>query len=123
MTNNLPISTPAVGSDKQVTQFFDKYFTKSINYPTNEVNAVIGFFESRGFEKTSAIAVATSILQQAKIDNIKVFKILDTLKGLNEVQLSKIVAEILNVDRPKSSSLGYAKDTSFDLTEKRNIVL
>lgn len=121
--SNLPVNTPTVGSDKEVTEFFDKYFTKALNYPTNEVNAVIGFFENRGFEKTSAIAVATSILQQAKLDNVKTFKIIDTLKGLTEVQLSQIVAEILNVNRPKTSSLGYAKDKSADKIEKRNIVL
>lgn len=121
--SNLPIQSTIVGSDKEVTEFFDKYFTKSINYPTNEVNAVIGFFENKGFEKTSAIAVATSILQQAKLDNIKTFKIIDTLKGLTEVQLSQIVAEILNVNRPKTSSLGYTKDKSIDKIEKRNIVL
>jgi hypothetical protein len=120
---NLPINSPALGSDKEVTEFFDKYFTKSINYPTNEVNAVIGFFENRGFEKTSAIAVATEILQQAKIDNVKTFKIIDTLKGLNEVQLSEIVTQILNVNRPKTSSLGYSKDKSADKIEKRNIIL
>ena len=35
--------------DKKVTEFFDKYYTKALSFPTNDVNAVIGYFEKRGF--------------------------------------------------------------------------
>lgn len=121
--SSLPANTPAKGSDKDVTQFFDRYFTKALNYPTNEVDAVVGFFENRGFEKNAAIAVSTVLLQQAKIDNIKTFKLLDTLKGLTEIQLSSIVAEILNFNRAKTSTLGYRLSETVDKAEKRNIIL
>jgi hypothetical protein len=63
------------------------------------------------------------ILQQAKIDGVKVFELLDTLKGMDKVQLSYIVTEILNHNRSNTSSLGYKVKTENSLSEKRNIVV
>ena len=51
------------------------------------------------------------------------YAILDTLKGLNEVQLSKLVTTILNVNRSASSQLGYKIDPSTPSKEQRNILL
>ena len=42
-------------SSNDVKRFYNQYFTDFINFPTNQVDAVIGFFTSRGFEKASAI--------------------------------------------------------------------
>ena len=109
-------------SDKGVTTFFNNYFSKKLSFPTNQVDAVIAFFEKRGFDKQAAISVGTILLQQAKIDNVNVFKLLDTLKGLTDVQLSAVVTEILNYNRPKTSTLGYKRSESVDKFEKRNIV-
>lgn len=108
-------------NDKGVTTFFNNYFSKKLSFPTNQVDAVTVFFEKRGFDKAAAITVATTLLQQAKIDNVSVFKILDTMTGLNELQLSAIVTEILNYNRSRISTLGYKRSTSADKTEKRNI--
>ena len=83
-------------SEGRTTEFFDKYFTKKLNFPTNEVDAVIGFFLKRGFDKTAAQSTSTVLLEQAKIDNVNIFTLLDTLRGLNEIQLSTVVAEVLN---------------------------
>jgi hypothetical protein len=121
MAGNLPTQTIKRASDNDVRQFFDKYFTKSINYPTNEVNAVISFFEKRGFDKEAAISVASVLLLQAKIDNVKIFKVLDTLEGLDEVKLSAVVAEVLNYNRSKTSSVGYKRQDTVDKLERRNI--
>ncbi len=111
-------------SDKKTTEFFDKYYTKSISFPTNDVNAVIGYFEKRGFSDEAARATATVLLTQAKLDEIPVFKLLDTLKGLTEAQLSNVVAEILNYNRDATSSIGYSTaDQVSDKTERRNILV
>ena len=104
-------------------QFYNQYYTGFINFPSNEVDAVIGFFQSRGFEKTSAIAVGTAILQQAKIDDVNVFELIDTLKKQDTVQLSNVVTEILNYNRQKISSLGYKVDQSQNKLETRNILV
>mgnify|MGYP000105776676 CR=1 FL=1 len=73
MSSNLP-TQESTDSGAEVKQFFNKYLTDRIEYPASEVDAVIGYFENRGFEKSSAISVSTALLQQAKIDNINVFK-------------------------------------------------
>lgn len=119
---SLPQEKPKNYSDKDVTSFFNNYFSKTLTFPTNQVDAVIAFFEKRGFDKSASIAVGTTLLQQAKIDSVNVFKLLDTLTGLDEIQLSAIVTEVLNYNRAKTSTLGYKKQNSADKTEKRNIV-
>jgi hypothetical protein len=77
-------------TDKQIRQFFDRYYTNPISYTTEEVDAVIGYFQKRGFDETAAINTAVVLLQQSKIDGLKVFELLDTLKGTTDVQLSNI---------------------------------
>jgi hypothetical protein len=120
--SSLPQEKPNNFSDKGVTTFFNNYYSKKLTFPTNQVDAVIAFFEKRGFDKTAAISVGTTLLQQAKLDNINVFKLLDTLKGLNEIQLSAVVTEVLNYNRPKTSTLGYKRPATAEKFEKRNIV-
>jgi len=122
MTNSLPNNT-SQNSEKKVTEFFNSYFTEKLSFPSNEVDAVIGFFEKRGFEKSGAISTATVLLNQAKIDNVKVFELLDTLKGLDNIQLSSVVTEILNYNRLRSSTLGFKLTTTVNTAEKRNVVV
>ena len=101
----------------------NKYFSKKISITSNQVDSVVGFFQKRGFDTSSATAVASVLLQQAKIDNVNIFKLLDTLEGLNEVNISKLVATILNSNRSKISSIGYKLANTSVTSEKRNIVL
>lgn len=122
MTTNLP-KEQTTDSAGEVKEFFNQYLTQKISYPSNQVDAVIGFFENKGFEKASAIAVGTALLQQAKVDNINVFELIDTLKGLTQVQLSNIVANVLNYDREKISTLGFKVESKYEKFEKRNIVI
>ena len=121
-TSSLPPEN-SISSDKKVTQVFDNYFNKRLSFPSNEVDAVVAFFDKRGFEKSSAIATSTALLNQAKIDGVKIFTLLDTLKGLDEVQLSAVVAEILNYSRLNTSVLGYKIQGSTEKIERRNIVV
>ena len=62
-------------------------------------------------------------MQQARIDDVKVFELLDTLKGIDSIQLSALVTEILNYNRSKISTLGYRIDSSNDKLEKRNVLV
>lgn len=119
--NNVP--TTNTDSAQPVKTFFDKYFVEPISLPAGEIDAVIGFFEKRNFDKTAAVNVATILLQQARLDNVNVFQLLDTLKGLTDLQLSNIVAEILNVNRSKISTLGFKINNTQNQFEKRNIVV
>ena len=110
-------------SDQKVVEFFDTYFDKKLSFPSNQVDAVIGFFTKRGFDKEAAISVGSVLLQQAKIDSVNVFQLLDTLKGLDSVQLSSIVTEVLNYNRTKTSTLGFKRTEQVEKLEKRNIVV
>lgn len=120
--SNLPQQKVSSTSDKGVNTFFDRYYTKSVSFPSNEIDAVIAFFEKRGFDKTASITVGTTLLQQAKIDNVNIFKLIDTLTNLDPVQLSAVVTEILNYNRARISTLGYKRPQASDKFERRNII-
>jgi hypothetical protein len=47
-------------------------------------------------------------MKQSKIDGYNPMKILDTLRGLDSVEISALVSEIINYNRFKTSFLGYA---------------
>lgn len=110
-------------SGKEVKQLFNRYFTKQINITSNEVDSVVGFFTKRKFTKDAAVAVATVIIQQAKAEGKNVFKVIDTLTGLSEVQLSQLVSAILNNNRSKISALGFKNNYEVITTENRNVRL
>ena len=112
-----------VDSSAEVKEFFDKYFTDSISYSATQVDSVVGFFLKRGFQENSATGVATVLLQQAKIDNVNVYTLLDTLKGLTDVQISSLVGEIVNYNRSKVSVIGFKTTDTVTRQESRNIVV
>ena len=120
--SNLPIDQNR-DSGQGVRLFFNNYFNEPISFPSNEIDAVIGFFKKRGFDDLASNSTAIVLLQQAKIDNVDVFKLVDTLKGLTEVQLSSVVAEVLNYNRQKSSTLGYRQQDTSESLEKRNVLI
>ncbi len=60
---------------------------------------------------------------QAKLDNIKVFRLIETLKGLQDLQLSVVVAEVLNYNRKRTSTLGFKREIVADKAERRNILI
>ena len=120
---NLPTKNDT-GSGDKVKRYFNTYYGYQLEFPSNDVDAVIGFLSSKGFDKVAAQSTGSVLLQQAKIDGIKVFELLDTLKGLTEAQLSNVVAEILNYNRDATSSIGYSTaDQVSDKTERRNILV
>ena len=82
----------------------------------------MGFFTSRGFEQTAAISVSTVLLQQAKIDEVNVFELLDSIKNFDKTKLSNLVAVVLNENRSKISKLGYKSETLQENLENRNII-
>lgn len=117
--SNIPNLTDA--SEK--TKLFNRQFENQIPYKVSEVDAVIGYFLKRGFDEVAAINTASVLLEQASIDKLPVYKLIDTLKGINDVQLSNIVAQILNLKRSKSSKIGYRIPLATELFDQRNILL
>ena len=118
---NLP-QNPTNDSANEVKAFYDEYYTKPLSFPSNQVDAVVGFFESRDFDRSASIAVSTVLMRQAKLDGVKVFELLDTLKGLDTLQLSAIVTEVMNASRDRISTIGFRVDNTIDQVESRNII-
>ena len=122
MASNLPIVE--TGSNvKEVRDFFDKFFLHQITFPSNQIDAVLGFFLKRGFDEEAARSTGIVLLNQARLDNVGVFELIDTLKGLTDVQLGKVVAEVLNAYREQTSTLGYKVMSIVDTYESRNVVV
>jgi hypothetical protein len=105
--------------------YFNSYYDNggTVSYTQNEVDAVVGYFLKRGFDKIAAINTSGVLLEQAKRDSVPVFKLLDTLEGINEVQLSNIVAQIINANRRKTSSIGYRQQVDNQLFDQRQILV
>lgn len=118
---NLPTPVANDTSD-EVKSFFDRYFTHQITFPSNQIDAVLGFFLKRGFDEQAAKSTAIVLLNQARIDNVNPMRLIDTLEGLSDVQLSQVVAEILNLYREKNSVLGYKLINNDETFESRNIL-
>lgn len=121
MLTNLP-QTNQTGSTS-VKTFFDNFFTKTISFPADQIDAVTGFFVKRGFDTNSANSIAIVLLTQARKENVNVFALVDSLKGLTDVQLSQVVTQVLNSTREKTSLLGYRVKPATDTYESRNILV
>lgn len=117
--SNLPLKTNVTNNAIQV---YNTYFNQPIELETNEFSAMKGFFESRKFDKVSSESIAVIIMTQAKKDGYLPMRILDTLTGLDEVELSALVAELLNFNRLKTSLLGYALKFTPKQETQRNIL-
>lgn len=122
MNINLP-QTSLTDSSQEVKQFFDKFFVHQVSFPSSQIDAVVGFFLKRDFDIESARSTAIVLLNQARADNTDVFVLIDTLKGLTDVQLSQVVAQVLNVYREKVSLLGYRIAPIGNTFESRNILV
>ena len=104
-------------------EFFFNYQKEAISYPSNQVDAVVGFFESRGFEKTAAISTATVLLRQAKIDGVNVMDLLDQLRTIDDIKLNNLIGAILNTNRSAISKLGFVTEPATENVLTRNIVV
>ena len=125
MISNLPQEqlTSGNGNNQEVRSLFDKFFLRQITFPSNQIDAVLGFFLKRGFDDEAARSTGIVLLNQARVDNVNVFELIDTLKGLTDVQLAKVVTEVLNSYREQTSTLGYKVMSLVETYESRNILV
>lgn len=106
--NNVPKDKSSSSSD-QTVQVFNQYYQTPVSLNNNDLIAMTGFFEKRGFGTDAAESTALVILQQAKKDGFSAMQVMDTLAGLSPVEISALVAEILNYNRFKTSALGTSQ--------------
>lgn len=117
--NNLPDTR----DNTPVKKFFDHYLTKEVTFPAAEIDAAVAFFVKRGFDKISASSTAITILGQARAENVSAFTLIDSLKSLTDIQLSQVVAQVVNEYRSNTSLLGYRTAPVVDTYESRNILV
>jgi hypothetical protein len=120
--NNLPQPSQTADSSQSTLQIFDAYTTVPLNIDAATFDAMTGFFASRKFGEDAARSMAYVIIKQAILDSYNPFELIETLKGLNTVELSSLIIEILNYNRYKTSSLGTASPFSPTEEVARNIV-
>lgn len=119
--SNVPVSKLPNSSDATV-RVFNTYFSQPLELNANTLTAMKGFFTSRGFEEVASESIAVTIMQQAKKDGYNPMQILDTLRGLDNVEISALVSEILNYNRFRTSFLGYALEFTPHQEVLRNVV-
>lgn len=120
--NNLPLNTVSPDSSQATLQVFNNYTQQPITIDAGTYDAIVAFFGSRGFQKSAAESTALIIIRQAKSDGINPYTLIDTLKGLQSVQLNNLITELLNYNRYKSSSLGMASPFTPNDEIARNII-
>ena len=74
MSINLPVSEPK-DSGEEVKTFFDKFFRQQITFPSNQIDAIVGYFLKRGFDENSARSTGIVLLNQAKLEKVDPFEI------------------------------------------------
>lgn len=117
--NNIPTTNTA----DFTVQIFDSYFNQPLELKSSTLNAMKGFFESKGFDKVASESISVTIIRQAKAESQNPMEIIDTLKGFDNLEISAVVSEILNYNRYKSSFLGYAQVFSPVEEVQRNVLL
>lgn len=118
--SNIPYIVPS--NSESTLQAFGEYYSAPTETDATVLAAIAGYFTSKGFEETAAGNISIIIILQAKQDGYNPMEILDTLKGLDSVELSGLVSELLNYNRFKTSSLGYAQEFKTNIEIQRNIV-
>ena len=118
--SNLPQKS-FTSSESKVVQYFDNYFNLPVEIAVSEYDAILGFFEKRGFELVAARTISQVLLTQAKLEGVKIFKLLDSLEGLDKRTLSSIIIKIINLSRDKTSQLGFKTTKKNHLVELRNL--
>jgi hypothetical protein len=121
MRTNLPPVETSTDSASATKLFFDEYGQSPLEFAADDVESAIGFFMGNGFDRDAAEITAAIMLRQAKLETIPVFQLIDQLKSLDGVELSAMVAEILNNNRPSSSALGFKAANADDQFKTRNI--
>lgn len=105
--SNLPQEVQSNDSATKSLKYFNQYGEKGLEFRAEDVDATIGFLKGKGFGEQAAVVTGVILLKQAKIDNVPVYELLDSLEGLESLQLSSLVGDILNQNRYPTSLLGF----------------
>jgi len=121
-SNLPPIPPPNSNSTNGPLTEFNKKYSPIIELDAGTLSSMTGFFESKGFDRVTAKSISSVIIIQAKADKYNPMTVLDSLSGLDGVEISALATEILNFNRFKSSYLGYTAPLRPFIQIQRNIL-
>lgn len=121
--NNTNLPSNQQQGKSEVRQFFNNYFEEQVSFPSNLIDAVVGFFVKRGFNEEVSRSIGIVLLNQSRLDNVNVFQLLENLDSLSDIQMNRIITQILNFYRVQTSILGYKSAAKTDSFETRNILI
>jgi Glu-tRNA(Gln) amidotransferase subunit E-like FAD-binding protein len=121
MYNNLPTKLTSGSSSDQTISQFENYNDKPTELNQTTLTAMIGFLENRGFSRESSETISLTILMQAERENFNPMALIETMKKLNDNEMSTIISEVLNFNRFKTSMLGSVQNITPVDNIRRNI--
>lgn len=120
--SNLPPATATKSSSDLTNKALSQYNDVPVELDHNVMTAMIGMLENRGFSSDSAESISITVMIQARRDGYNPMTILESMKKLDENDLSQLLSEILNYNRLKTSVLGSVQKITPVDNVKRNIV-
>ena len=102
--------------------YFNEYGQEGLEFKAEDVDATLGFLKGKGFGEQAPIVTGIVLLKQAKQDNVPVYELLSSLEGLESLQLSSIVGNILNESRFPTSALGFRVSKVLNEEQQRVII-
>jgi len=121
--SNTNLPSPEIADNAEATKlFFDSYGIAPLEFRSVDVDATLTFFKSRGFNDDAALATSAVLLKQAKLDQMNINSLLETLGGFDELQISSLVGEIMNNNRLSTSTLGYKSQPTRSDSVSRNVL-
>lgn len=113
--------TNSNNSSQATTDFFNNYNKQEVNLKTSDVSAFVDLLTNKGMAEQTAQETTNIILKQCNIDDVDPMTVFDELRQTTNMKLTDLLGEILNINRPKSSTLGTAKQKVTN-SAKRNII-
>jgi replication initiation and membrane attachment protein DnaB len=121
MTNIYTNNANTNDSAKNTLDFFENYNKQQINLKSSDIDQFQSLLVKKGMQELAARETTTLILKQCNIDEVDPQTIYSQLKETPNMELTDLLGEILNINRPVSSTLG-TKLNFGDNNAKRNII-
>jgi hypothetical protein len=109
-------------SAKKTLDYFNNYNTIPLEFSSNEIDQIVGFFTSNGFSKESADLISSIFLEESKKTNLSVLSLLNSLKTQQGLDINESIALILNKYRSSTSRLGFKSNSDLPISIKRNLL-
>ena len=120
-TNIYTNSSNSNDSAKSTLDFFENYNKKQINLKSSDIDQFESLLQKKGMQELAARETTTLILKQCSIDEVDPQTVYEQLRQTPNMELTDLLGEILNINRPVSSTLGTKLNYGAN-NAKRNII-